>query len=764
MAGPADFVLNPLPSSVQWNVGLFSAREVGTPLVRGDVGQVLYHAMGDLTGDGWPEIVVTGWSYRGWDAVGTPPEVPITVISTGPNGPTMLDAATFLGRDSSPGTAILRIADFTGDGRNDLMMVGHNESPFVTTPSFLFVRTDAGFVQQTVGPKVAAHEGEVGDINGDGLPDMVLSAYWAEKTLEPFLYTGNGGNWVQGISQDGAVLLLQVNQGGGAFTPLPLVLDRPLEELKTMSDPWNATNWSSGSASIIADLDGDGRPEVVVTDLYSSLDWKDADTYVITDIELGATMASGRLIALPQPYFEADPKYAGMNSQLGDQLSHDIQLQVLDFDNDGLKDILVFSMVWTPYGESPAGVVQFLRNKGGLQFEDVTNTVLYNTWLGQNESSHEAQLMDVNGDGFVDIVMPAPPQLGAGGMTAKTWSNEIYVNTGAGKFVSVMWEQFHTLSVSAGASYDGKFYPYMTPDGRLGFISEVDTMQGLRFFEVLADDKLYTGPGGLNPALRGAAGFNEAYYLTENPSVAVAVTAGAYASGLEHYLAVGRAQGLQGFAANAQVAGSSGADFIQLREGNERAFGGAGGDTLSGLGGMDYLRGEDGDDSISGGDGFDDVHGNAGNDTVSGGAGGDWVVGGKDDDRLSGDDGDDVVYGNLGNDTQFGGDGVDWVRGGQGDDVLDAGAGDDWIAGDRGDDTITGGVGADLFHTHGGAGLDRVLDFNRAEGDRVNLLPGTTYTTAQVGADVVISMDGGGRMVLVGVQLASLTGDWIFGA
>jgi Ca2+-binding RTX toxin-like protein len=149
---------------------------------------------------------------------------------------------------------------------------------------------------------------------------------------------------------------------------------------------------------------------------------------------------------------------------------------------------------------------------------------------------------------------------------------------------------------------------------------------------------------------------------------------------------------------------------------------------------------------------------------VSGGAGGDWVVGGKDNDRLLGEDGDDVVYGNLGNDTQFGGSGIDWVRGGQGDDTLDAGAGDDWIAGDKGADTIVGGMGADLFHTHGDAGIDRVLDFNRAEGDRVNLLPGTTYTVAQVGADTVINMTGGGQMTLVGVQMSSLTTGWIFGA
>jgi Ca2+-binding RTX toxin-like protein len=202
-----------------------------------------------------------------------------------------------------------------------------------------------------------------------------------------------------------------------------------------------------------------------------------------------------------------------------------------------------------------------------------------------------------------------------------------------------------------------------------------------------------------------------------------------------------------------QILGSEAADRM-------RAYGGN--DTIEGRGGDDYLRGDEGDDSISGGEGFDDINGNMGNDTASGGPGSDWVVGGKDNDLLMGDDGDDIVYGNLGDDTCIGGTGADLIRGGQGADSLSGGSGNDFLSGDRGDDTISGGAGADVFNTFGGAGIDRVLDFNLAEGDRVRVEAGSTYTVAQVGADVVISVSGGAEMTLVGVQLTSLTGDWIF--
>ena len=176
----------------------------------------------------------------------------------------------------------------------------------------------------------------------------------------------------------------------------------------------------------------------------------------------------------------------------------------------------------------------------------------------------------------------------------------------------------------------------------------------------------------------------------------------------------------------------------------------------------DYLRGDEGNDQIWGGFAFDDINGNMGDDTLSGGLGDDWVVGGKDNDRQAGDAGGDIVWGNLGNDTLDGGDGADQVRGGMGDDTVTGGTGNDFVSGDRGNDTVAGGAGADLIHGSQDAGIDRVLDFSLAEGDRVLLDPGTTYTLSQIGADTVIDMGAGHQMILVGVQLATLPPGSIF--
>ena len=219
----------------------------------------------------------------------------------------------------------------------------------------------------------------------------------------------------------------------------------------------------------------------------------------------------------------------------------------------------------------------------------------------------------------------------------------------------------------------------------------------------------------------------------------------------------------ESFAPGDTLTGGVGADTLIGGGGSDSLFGAAGDDVLSDSTGSNYLRGEDGSDRITGGVDFDDINGNAGSDTASGGGGGDWVVGGKDRDLLHGDEGDDLVYGNLGDDTCDGGAGADVVRGGQGSDSVAGGAGDDWLSGDRDSDTLSGGAGADTFHTFADAGLDRVIDFSRAEGDRVLVDPGTVYAVAQLGGDVVIAM-GASQMVLAGVQMSSLTGDWIVGA
>lgn len=209
------------------------------------------------------------------------------------------------------------------------------------------------------------------------------------------------------------------------------------------------------------------------------------------------------------------------------------------------------------------------------------------------------------------------------------------------------------------------------------------------------------------------------------------------------------------------ITGNDAGNAIDGAGGTDTIYGGAGGDHISGGDGRDFIRGEAGADVLYGGAEFDDMHGNLGADTEYGGEGDDWVVGGQDNDLLYGENGADIVYGNIGADTVEGGNGVDWVRGGQDNDLMSGGDGDDWMSGDRGADTITGGAGADLFYVIAETGSDLITDFSSAAGDRIRFeVPGTTYTISSSGADTVITLSGGGQVVLAGVSQANL-GEWL---
>jgi Ca2+-binding RTX toxin-like protein len=239
------------------------------------------------------------------------------------------------------------------------------------------------------------------------------------------------------------------------------------------------------------------------------------------------------------------------------------------------------------------------------------------------------------------------------------------------------------------------------------------------------------------------------------------------------------------------VSGATGPVTVDLRiVGPQTVGGGMGVDVVYGAGNLsggrfsDILIGSDARNVITGEDGDDTLNGVGGDDFLDGGLGNNQLLGGDGDDHLFGRNGQTALYGENGDDTIEGGSGFDDVnggagadsinaalaagntgdrlRGGQGDDVIIAGAGNDYISGDRGSDTETGGAGADIFHSSQNAGVDRVLDFHPTEGDRVMLDAGTTYTVSQVGGDTMVDMGGGNEVVLVGVQMSSLSDGWIF--
>ncbi len=590
----------------------------------------------------------------------------------------------------------------------------------------------------------------VGDFNGDGKLDFIASYFMfpLEDRATP----------VRVFAGDGL----------GGFT-----------DVTGQVFPANVPQTTFARETVVADFNRDGRPDLFVADTgHDAQPFPGAlNALILSSGTTGLANAVSRLPGVPD-------------------FSH--SSEAADIDRDGDLDLFVGNS-----GGSPA--CYFLINDGSGNFtQDFARLPGFVNGLSGTVVRFTTEaFLDVDGDGDLDLFLGAARQ------------NEVSVlllNDGSGRFSEASVRPPVAAGFIPGSDAVDARVMDVNRDGRDDLIvnyslGNIDPRRGVQILisrgdgtfadetSARLDASIQVGPwtprvylvdvngDGLKDMVV-ANNMTSPFYLNDGmghfvgmPALSTInigeqmVPADVNGDGHMDYIAWrGISSGVENYRENiwvdpgtTQSGGAADEGFMGDRRA-ETMNAGAGNDTIVGGGGQDYLRGDDGNDRIVGGDAFDDANGNMGNDTVSTGAGEDYCVGGKDNDSLSGGADYDLVYGNLGDDTCNGDDGDDIVRGGQGNDVVNGGNGNDFVSGDKGDDTMSGGAGADVFHTFGDAGIDRVIDFNLAQGDRVQLDPGTVFTLSQVGADTVINMTGGGQMTLVGIQLSSLTGNWIFGA
>lgn len=226
-------------------------------------------AIGDVDGDGRNDVVVGG---NGCGA---------QVFHQAADG--SLVASQFLNRAA---TATLRIADLDGDGRADLVGVSGG-SDIVN----VWHQNAAGQLVLQATPSLGvtgAHDIEIGDVNSDGRPDLVV--------------TINGGFPGQNV----AVLRQQAD--GSFKAPIFLAAD----------PTWGAFGVAIG------DLNGDGRNDVVVTTGGNSP----------TSIGVYYQGIDGTLGAMTQIATYDSP----------------MAVRVVDINNDGRADIVVSHQGWLSVG------------------------------------------------------------------------------------------------------------------------------------------------------------------------------------------------------------------------------------------------------------------------------------------------------------------------------------------------------------------------------------------------------------------------------
>ncbi|MEM9273360.1 MAG: calcium-binding protein [Cyanobacteria bacterium P01_F01_bin.143] len=191
--------------------------------------------------------------------------------------------------------------------------------------------------------------------------------------------------------------------------------------------------------------------------------------------------------------------------------------------------------------------------------------------------------------------------------------------------------------------------------------------------------------------------------------------------------------------------GTEGDDSIEGSLNPDKLSGLGGNDTIRGLFNNDTLDGGTGNDLIFGNNGRDLIEGGAGNDTVSGNDGNDIINGGAGNDRLVGDKGRDRINGGLGNDTLFGNLGDDTIFGSDGRDRILGNAGNDTLKGGGGSDTIFGNDGDDQISGNDefGEGIDAadILWGNKGN-DRIDSGSGNDEARGNDGDDTIFGGSG----------------------
>jgi len=345
----------------------------------------------DLDGDGKLDIVAP--MNRGY-ATGLDTRVPFIAL-TGGSGTLKFDAAINAQMPITAGArrqdkiqlkfsdhvSVVSVAHDTGDGKlADLEVVISNLAK-VPLSSYM-PKLPAAMAGRDYA--VNAHSMAVGDLNGDGAEDVLV------------------GDW---SGPNGMYALLQ--QPNGKF-----VISYQ-DSFKTIVHNWPMLNASAGQGRNLlidlhlVDVNGDGYDDLIAG-------WGHGSTRSYVFVNNKGTFSTDNKIALPESIY-------GVDNQLHLKTFH------FDFNNDGSMDLAILWSRFEPfYG---GNYIQLLQNDGKGNFTDVTQSRIdkpaQDAMGSRLEWTDYWQLLDVNGDGAIDIV---------GHRTGSSSVPVAYINDGAGKF------------------------------------------------------------------------------------------------------------------------------------------------------------------------------------------------------------------------------------------------------------------------------------------------------------------------------------------
>ena len=503
---------------------------------------------------------------------------------------------------------------------------------------------------------VGASVSITGDINNDGIDDLIIGAPESSSDLEKagrvFVVFGSESF---GSDLDQGVLELSSLDGRNGIIINGLVQGEYL----------------GVSVSDTGDINGDGIDDFVIGASAFNSDTQPGRSYVV----FGSTaFGSGDSPTLDLASLDGSNGFIvngpGPERRFGESVSG-----IGDFNSDGLNDFIIgtqsiFSDEQTSVGKSYViyGSTGFDSGTFNLDALNGRNGfVIEGADIGDLAGSSVSSAGDVNGDGLADLIVGAP----GGDPDGEIGAGESYVIYGSTTFDAPAF---------ALSSIDGRngfvINGIDAGDGAGGAVSSAGDVNGDGF------DDLIVSAASADP--NGESGAGEGYIIYGGPALSV--------------VTVGDENTIERAGGNDSIFATAANDTVNAGAGADSVYGRSGNDLINGGSGNDFLLGQDGKDIINGEDGDDIIFGDEGDDTLSGDAGNDVIYGRNDNDVISGDDGDDVLSGDAGNDNISGGIGSDTLKGGAGDDTLEGSSGiGSLLVADDHRDVLIGGSGRDHF-------------------------------------------------------------------